>query len=117
VRLVILILMTAWLSGCFKVAGSGSGEVLERPTSMLEYYKPAGSFGNYREEVEYETDSYIHKRITIESYAGPITAEYFQRKGVRSDSMVFVFPVLGGKNFIEKHIAHSQQRVQGSDEV
>jgi hypothetical protein len=72
---------------------------------MLEYYKPAGSFGNYREEVEYETDSYIHKRITIESYAGPITAEYFQRKGVRSDSMVFVFPVLGGKNFIEKHIA------------
>ncbi len=104
-RLVLLFLATACLSGCFKIGGGGATTPLERPASMLEYYKPSASFGDYREELQYETDTYLHKHITIESYAGPVTVEYFQNKGMRSDSLVFVFPVLGGKNFIEKHIA------------
>jgi hypothetical protein len=104
-RLALLFLATACLSGCFKIAGGGGTKPLERPASMLEYYKPSASFGDYREELQYETDTYLHKHITIESYAGPVTVEYFQNKGARSDSLVFVFPVLGGKNFIEKHIA------------
>lgn len=93
------------LGGCFRIIGGNHGTPQQRPASMLEYYKPTASFGNYREELQEETDTYLHKHITIESYAGPLTVEYFQRKGQRSESLVFVFPVLGGKNFIEKHIA------------
>jgi hypothetical protein len=105
VRLVVFSILSVCLSGCFKISGSGGMKPPERPASMLEYYKPSASFGDYREELQYETDTYLHKHITIESYAGPVTVEYFQNKGARSDSLVFVFPVLGGKNFIEKHIA------------
>ncbi len=104
-RVVACMLVMVWSSGCFRIMGGRGRAPQERPAAMLEYYKPAASFGDYREEVEYEADSFIHKHITIESYAGPVTVEYFQRKGARSDSLVFVFPVLGGKNFIEKHIA------------
>ncbi len=105
VRRMLLGSMVACLSGCFMITGGGAAKPLERPASMLEYYKPSASFGDYREELQYETDAYLHKHITIESEAGPVTVEYFQNKGARSDSLVFVFPVLGGKNFIEKHIA------------
>lgn len=103
--LVLLVFGTACLSACFRISGGVGANPLERPAAMLEYYKPSASFGDYREELQYETDTYLHKHITIESYAGPVTVEYFQNKGARSDSLVFVFPVLGGKNFIEKHIA------------
>ncbi len=104
-RLVALVAVAAGMSGCFKLTGGGRMKPPERPSAMLEYYKLSASFGDYREELQYETDTYLHKHITIESYAGPITVEYFQNKGPRSDNLVFVFPVLGGKNFIEKHIA------------
>jgi hypothetical protein len=71
---------------------------------METYYKPERSYGGFREEIEKTTDRYTHKRISIDSYAGPIVVDYFQASE-RSDSLVLVFPVLGGKNFIEKHIA------------
>jgi hypothetical protein len=71
---------------------------------MNQYYSPTQSYTGFREEIERATEEYTHKRITIDSYAGPIQVDYFQ--GARpSNSLVLVFPVLGGKNFIEKHMA------------
>lgn len=97
--------MTLVISGCFRVSGNSFYEgPPERPQSMDDYYSPAQSYSGFREEIERVTDTYTQKRITIDSYAGPIQVDYFQGK-VPSDSLVLVFPVLGGKNFIEKHMA------------
>jgi hypothetical protein len=71
---------------------------------MDKYYAPDSSYIGFREEIERTTEIYTQKRITIDSPAGPIQVDYFQGKKP-SDSLVFVFPVLGGKNFIEKHMA------------
>jgi hypothetical protein len=71
---------------------------------MEAYYKPLKPYGSFREDIEKTTKDYTHKRITIDSYAGPLVIDYFQQPK-RTDSLVLVFPVLGGKNFIEKHIA------------
>jgi hypothetical protein len=93
------------LSGCFRVSGNStySGPP-QRPDSMNQYYSPSQSYRGFREDIEHTTDDYTHKRITIDSYAGPIQVDYFQATKP-SDSLVLVFPVLGGKNFIEKHMA------------
>jgi len=93
------------LAGCFRLSGnSWYGGAPERPEAMERYYKPEKPYGGFREEIEKTTDDYTLKRITIESYAGPIVVDYFQGT-TPSDALVLVFPVLGGKNFIEKHIA------------
>ena len=68
------------------------------------YYTPEKPYAGFREDIEKSTKRYTLKHITIDSYAGPIVIDYFQRPE-KSKSLVLVFPVLGGKNFIEKHIA------------
>ncbi len=100
-----VITLVVLLSGCFRLSGNSWYEgPPTRPVAMEDYYKPERSYGSFREEIEKTTPRYTHKRISIDSYAGPIVVDYFQASE-RSDSMVLVFPVLGGKNFIEKHIA------------
>ncbi len=76
----------------------------KRPAAMTAYYQPTSSYGSFRDEIIQTTDTYTLHHYTIESYAGPIVIDYFQGKKL-SDNLVLVFPVLGGKNFIEKHIA------------
>ena len=92
-------------NGCFRLSGNSFYDgPPERPAKMEEYYRPIKPYGAFREEIERTTEDYTHKRITIDSYAGPIVVDFFQ--GTKpSDSLVLVFPVLGGKNFIEKHFA------------
>jgi hypothetical protein len=93
------------LSGCFRLSGNSFYEgPPERPAAMEAYYKPQKPYGSFREDIEKTTKHYAHKRITIDSYAGPIVIDYLQQPK-RTNSLVLVFPVLGGKNFIEKHIA------------
>lgn len=92
-------------SGCVRLSGNSwyTGPPA-RPTSMQEYYRAEASYAGFREQIEKSTKQYTLKHITIDSYAGPIVIDYFQRSE-KSNSLVLVFPVLGGKNFIEKHIA------------
>ena len=97
--------IAALLSGCFRVSGDSWYEgPPPRPAAMEEYYKPTSVYGNFRTEIVQDTEEYTLKHITIESYAGPIVVDYFEGRE-KSDHLVLVFPVLGGKNFIEKHIA------------
>jgi hypothetical protein len=72
---------------------------------MERYYTPEKPYGDFREEIRKTTADYTWKHITIDSYAGPIVVDFFQGKKRKSDALVFVFPVLGGKNFIENHMA------------
>jgi hypothetical protein len=93
------------LSGCVKLSGNSwyKGPP-ERPQSMLDYYAVSNSYTGYREEIEATTDDYVWKHITIDTNAGPVVVDYFDTRQ-KSPNLVFVFPVLGGKLFIEKHIA------------
>lgn len=71
---------------------------------MERYYAPQRSYDSSRQEIESTTDKYALKHITLETYAGPIIIDYFQTPK-QTDSLILVFPVLGGKNFIERHLA------------
>lgn len=101
----LLVIIVFLLTGCFRVSGDGwyAGPP-ERPAAMEEYYRPGSAYGAFRDEILQTTDTYTLHHITIDSYAGPIVVDYFQGKRT-TDQLVLVFPVLGGKNFIEKHIA------------
>ena len=104
-RLTFGVVLGATLSGCFRLSGnSWYGGPPERPAAMESYYAPQKPYGGFREDIEKTTDDYTLKHISIDSYAGPIVIDFFQGKQP-SDSLVLVFPVLGGKNFIEKHFA------------
>ncbi|MCO6431613.1 MAG: hypothetical protein J5J00_12190 [Deltaproteobacteria bacterium] len=71
---------------------------------MEIYYNRSPTFGDFQEQVLREDDDYQLKRITIQSDAGDIVIDYFKRPE-RSDSVVLVFPVLGGKPVIENYFA------------
>jgi hypothetical protein len=102
---ILLLLSLMLISGCFRVSGdSWYKGPPARPAAMEEYYKATAAYGNFRTEIVQDTDLYTLKHITIESYAGPIVVDYFEGRE-KTDHLVLVFPVLGGKNFIEKHIA------------
>ncbi len=75
-----------------------------RSLELNEYYAPNGSYLNYSEELLSVEDDFTVKRITLETSYGPVKVDYFARHK-RSDDLVFVFPVLGGKNIIENHFA------------
>ena len=93
------------VSGCFRISGRTLPNAIpERPEAMQRYYAPRESYGSHREEIRERTKSYTLRHITIDSYAGPIIIDYYQGSK-RSNSLVLVFPVLGGKNFIENHFA------------
>lgn len=103
--MTLLLVLGSSLVGCFRLSGSSSYQgPPSRPDAMDGYYQPARTYGSFREEIERTTSDYTHKHITIDSYAGPIVVDFFQGKSP-SESLVLVFPVLGGKNFIEKHFA------------
>jgi hypothetical protein len=104
VRLLLIFIAFA-SAGCFRLSGdSWYKGPPERPAAMEEYYKPTSAYGDYRTEILQDTELYTLKHISIESYAGPIVVDYFEGRQP-TDQLVLVFPVLGGKNFIEKHIA------------
>ena len=98
-------LLVLLLNGCFRISGDVPCDgPPPRPESLLSYYAPAESYSAYREEIREVHSDYTLKHISIDSYAGPIGIDYFQGN-TPSESVVFVFPVLGGKNFIEQHFA------------
>jgi hypothetical protein len=104
VRIIFLLILLA-SAGCFRLSGdSWYDGPPARPAAMEAYYKPTAAYGDFRTEILQSTDLYTLKHISIESYAGPIVIDYFEGRKP-SDTLVLVFPVLGGKNFIEKHIA------------
>lgn len=103
--LAALVFASLVSSGCFRLSANSSYPgPPARPIEMDTYYRPQKPYGSFREEILKTTADYTHKHLTIDSYAGPIIIDFFQGNKP-SDSLVLVFPVLGGKNFIEKHFA------------
>jgi hypothetical protein len=103
-----LLLAAMWcctLTGCLRLSRNHwyKGPP-ERPAQMTEYYEVGKTYTGYHQEVVETTERYTWKHISIDSPAGPIVVDFFDT-GKRTDDLVFVFPVLGGKLFIETHFA------------
>jgi len=104
-RLFGLVAVVAALSGCFRLGrGMGYEAPPPRPEALERYYKADGGYSSFVSTIAEERSKYTHHHIIVQTGSGPIILDYFASKKVAPD-MVFVFPVLGGKNVIEKHIA------------
>ena len=75
-----------------------------RPAYLDEYYKQSDSYGDVVEEIIKSEASYVLKRITIQSEAGEISIDYYQRPQ-KTEQIILVFPVLGGRPVIESYFA------------
>ena len=75
-----------------------------RPASINQYYDASSSYTSHESAVLDVTDDYTCNRIKLKSRLGEITIDYYQRPE-KSDSLVLVFPVLGGRNIFSNHFA------------
>lgn len=75
-----------------------------RPAELEVYYNKGNSYSTFTESTLKETKNYTHKKIDIATEFGPISIDYFKRHK-KSDSLIFVLPVLGGRNIIADYFA------------
>lgn len=106
-QLCMVLVMFA-CTGCFQVPFRGGyAGPPERPEWIHEYYDTSMGYSTFTEKVTNEDQRYRVRRILIESELGQITIDYFQRRQ-KSDDLVLVFPILGGKdNIIANHFAEA----------
>lgn len=104
-RYSLLALLVLVLSGCYGLPMDPhyKGPAL-RPPSIDQYYAREASYGVVKEEIGKTESGFTLKKITIESSAGPISIDYYQRPEA-SENIVLVFPVLGGRPVIETYFA------------
>lgn len=102
---------TCWLSvvflltGCFAIPGNPhySGPS-PRPPEVEAYYKADVPFTGYYEKIIKFGKRYSLKEVHVETEAGEIVVDYYQRPE-KSDEIIFIFPILGGKYMIESYFA------------
>jgi len=100
-----LVVLSTVLSACFTISASGRLPLTPtRPLEIEKYYKVESSYSASKEEVTWERKDYNIKDIELESELGVIKITYFQRKK-KSDNLILVFPILGGRNTIENYFA------------
>lgn len=99
------------LSGCYSVGldRKYTGPPT-RPAEIEAYYSKGESYRKYTSEVVSKKDGFTINRYTILSHLAPITVDFYERPE-KSDRLILVFPVLGGKNIIADYFArHFAQR-------
>jgi hypothetical protein len=99
------------LSGCYSVGldRKYTGPPT-RPAEIEAYYSKGESYRKYTSEVVSKKDGFTINRYTILSHLAPITVDFYERPE-KSDQLILVFPVLGGKNIIADYFArHFAQR-------
>ncbi len=77
-----------------------------RPQQMQDYYSydTQTPYTDFKEVTLEESSRYTHKKIDIQTEHGPISIDYFARHE-KNDSLIFVLPVLGGRNIIADYFA------------
>lgn len=104
-RCIVLAVLLVTLVGCFSVPISSKYKGPDtRPPELDQYYNATSFYAPWQEEVLNSTKKYDTKRLKLESSYGPITIDYYQRHQ-KSENLIFVFPLLGGKNIIVDHFA------------
>jgi hypothetical protein len=104
-RFLICILFISQLSACAYIQHDGDylGPV-ERPISIEDYYSVGSSYSSFEiEEIE-KTKYYSLQRVKIQTEYGEIVVDYHERFQ-KSDDLIFVMPVLGGRNIFANYIA------------
>lgn len=110
--LALVTLLSLTLSGCaFVPLHPNYQGPPERPPELEDYYSydKNNPYQSVKQEVLKETRRYTHKKIDIQTEFGPISIDYFQRPK-KSNSLIFVLPVLGGRNIIADYFAHYYAR-------
>jgi hypothetical protein len=105
IRALLFLTISLFASGCVSLSMIGHYKgPTARPLEVSHYYDVGTSYSSWHEQTRQKNSDYVIRRLVIESAVGPLTVDYFQRSE-SSDHLVFVFPVLGGKNFIENYFA------------
>lgn len=106
---LIMVLNTVLLCGCVRFSKIGSyREPLKTPKGILDYYDKKGSYSSYELHSVLPFKNYSVKRYIIYTEFGQSTVDFFSTEAARkkkTDNLVFVFPILGGKNIIENYFA------------
>jgi hypothetical protein len=101
----VFVLVLHFLCGCFSVYQDPRYIAPpSRPASFEEYYSRGRSYLSAREEAVKSDGEVTQRRIFIDTDAGKTTIDYFQR-AEKSDDLILVFPLLGGKNDIAEYFA------------
>lgn len=104
-KVVLLVALLVLLAGCFSIPQNPHYPgPPPRPPAMEEYYNRGRSFLSAKHEPLRTKGDISVERITIASDFGEILIDYFMLPQP-SDSIVFVFPVLGGSNVIADYFA------------
>ena len=96
-------------SSCVYVQGDPSySGPKARPAELSDYYSVGDSYQNFTELFSKDSSEYRLRRLEIGTDFGQITVDYFQRHTKtqeKTDELILVFPILGGKYLIESHFA------------
>lgn len=104
-RLTVLLIAILFSTGCVYVpANPYYTGPQPRPASIEQYYDRGTSYHSFSEKITAEKLYMRVRRFEIDTDYGPITIDYFQQNKP-NDDLILVFPILGGKNFIENHFA------------
>lgn len=102
---ILLICACLCLNGCFTVPLDPHYEGPPvRPASLDEQYPNNQPYTAASNVVTGEKELFVIRRITLTSDYDPIIIDYYQRPE-KSDRLILVFPVLGGKNTIAAYFA------------
>ncbi len=92
------------LTGCAVIPQNPNYEgPPERPKSIDQYYAHK-EYTSYREFTLGRGEDFTVKRIIIETPAGEVVTDFFEHDE-KNDDLIFVFPLLGGKNLIPNYFA------------
>lgn len=101
---VFVSFLLLFLSGCvFLPQSPNYAGPTERPAALEQYYA-RDPYGDFQEFTLQAADDVTIKRIVLQSTKGEIVIDYFQHKE-KTDDLVLVFPLLGGKNLIPDYFA------------
>lgn len=101
----LLLLLSLLLSSCAYVPMNPNYKgPPTRPEWFATYYDASASYQTYTQRTVHEHKKFIHRRLELVTASGPIVIDYYQRRKNSTD-LIFVFPVLGGKNIVAEHFA------------
>ncbi len=103
----LLFICALALSGCFAVGTNSRYKGPEtRPPEIENYYSVGRSVLSSSEEIIDQNDARTWKRITIQTEWGPTVVDFFERPQ-KTQELVIVFPILGGRNTIFEYFAEN----------
>ena len=92
-------------TGCFAIPGNPNYQGPDpRPAALDQYYDAHVSYTGSYEKIIKLRKEYSHKELHVETAAGEIVVDYFQRPE-KTKELVIIFPILGGKYMIEGYFA------------